>query len=479
MQAENTLSVDEGYRVRRRACALIIPVENQVRELDAKLLLACVAAEQGFAVILGSRSFIHFRMPFLPRGVYLAKSMRGLSRKMFRIIRDLGDDIVAWDEEGLVRYPEPVYHQRRLSAKTAKDISILFAWGPDNAEVFRRYSEMEGIPIHSVGNPRIDLLRPEVSPYFAEDVHALRQRFGEFVLINTNFGTVNSFVPSLSLVEPGSGNGTPVRILGNAEGMTSAFAEGFAAHKQALFAQFQDMIPVLSRALPDHTVVVRPHPAEKHDPWQAIAERHPNVRVVHEGNVVPWLMAARVLIHNGCTTAVEAAVLGTPAVAFQPVRSDEFDFPLPNAVSHRASSAEEVARIVRSVVDGRLGPLAGEERYRLMEPYLTSLQGPLAVDRMVDVLKSAGYAAGPRRSPGAAQYAGAWVRANTRALLKQVNAFRVDHRGSSSYHTHRFPSISAHELQRRIDRFARQLGRFAGVRARPLSPHVFRIERSA
>ena len=33
---------------------LILPVENQVRELDAKLLLACVAAEHGFASDLGS-----------------------------------------------------------------------------------------------------------------------------------------------------------------------------------------------------------------------------------------------------------------------------------------------------------------------------------------------------------------------------------------------------------------------------------------
>ena len=83
---------------------LIIPVENQVRELDAKLLLACVAAERGFPVVLGSRHYINFAMPFLPRGLFLAKSMRSLSRLMLNLIRGLGHDIVAWDEESLVRY---------------------------------------------------------------------------------------------------------------------------------------------------------------------------------------------------------------------------------------------------------------------------------------------------------------------------------------------------------------------------------------
>ena len=35
------------------ASTLIVPVETQVRELDAKLLLSCVAAERGFPVIMG------------------------------------------------------------------------------------------------------------------------------------------------------------------------------------------------------------------------------------------------------------------------------------------------------------------------------------------------------------------------------------------------------------------------------------------
>ena len=34
---------------------LILPCETQVRELDAKLLLASVAAERGYAPIVGSR----------------------------------------------------------------------------------------------------------------------------------------------------------------------------------------------------------------------------------------------------------------------------------------------------------------------------------------------------------------------------------------------------------------------------------------
>ena len=48
---------------------IIIPVETQVRELDAKLLLACVAAERGFPVIIGSRAFVHYKVSSIPRGI--------------------------------------------------------------------------------------------------------------------------------------------------------------------------------------------------------------------------------------------------------------------------------------------------------------------------------------------------------------------------------------------------------------------------
>ena len=44
------------------ASTLIIPVENQVRELDAKLLLSCIAAERGIPVVIGSRAFVHFEV---------------------------------------------------------------------------------------------------------------------------------------------------------------------------------------------------------------------------------------------------------------------------------------------------------------------------------------------------------------------------------------------------------------------------------
>ncbi len=111
---------------------LIVPVENQLRELDAKLLLSCIAAERGFPVVLGSRGFVHYHVASIPQGVYLAKSMRSLSERMFGSPRDLGHEIVAWDEENPIRPPDVHYYALRLSARAIRMVSALFArvFGP-------------------------------------------------------------------------------------------------------------------------------------------------------------------------------------------------------------------------------------------------------------------------------------------------------------------------------------------------------------
>ncbi|PKM11964.1 MAG: hypothetical protein CVV13_07280 [Gammaproteobacteria bacterium HGW-Gammaproteobacteria-3] len=455
---------------------LIIPVENQVRELDAKLLLACIAAERGFPVVIGSRTFVNFAMPFLPRGVFLAKSLRAQSGLMMNFIRDLGHDIIAWDEESLVRYDAPDYYPWRYSADTFRLLSHLFAWGVDDAEFFTRYEGYPGTPIHVTGNPRIDLLRPELRTVFNKDADALRDRYGDFILINTNFSFVNAFAPELSLIQTDETAGE-VRVSRTGRGMSAAFAQSMAAHQQAIFEHFRTLLPELSRWFPHHTIVLRPHPSENHGLWREIVALSgcDNIQVIHEGNVVPWLMACRVLLHNGCTTAVEAAVLGTPAVSYMPVKADCHDYHLPNSLSHRADTTEQVQKLLDAVLTGALGAIGGDTRERVLARHLTATEGPLAAERVIDELIAAGYRDNVPPRPRPLPYIKAWFGANYRTLGKRVNWLRPRHRNSKAYHQHRFPDVSAAQLQARIDQLGERLGRFDGLQVKPLSRYLFSL----
>ena len=118
----------------QKAC-LIIPVENQVRELDPKLLLSCIAVKRGFAVIIGSHRKVDFRITSFPRGLYLNKSMTERNLKMFYIMEKMGHEILTWDEEALVHLPAETYYSRRLSPTAIRYNSHLFAWYKCTAEV--------------------------------------------------------------------------------------------------------------------------------------------------------------------------------------------------------------------------------------------------------------------------------------------------------------------------------------------------------
>ena len=125
----------------------------------------------GFPTVLGSKQYLYFSMPHFDRGVFIAKSMRARSTLMFNVIRSLGNDIVAWDEESLVRYSSPEYPAWRFSKSTFNFIGITCSPGVTMMlKCFPAYSGNERTSVYATGNPRADLLRSDVREYFRDDV---------------------------------------------------------------------------------------------------------------------------------------------------------------------------------------------------------------------------------------------------------------------------------------------------------------------
>ncbi|HXV36721.1 MAG TPA: surface carbohydrate biosynthesis protein, partial [Myxococcota bacterium] len=308
--------------------------------------------------------------------------------------------------------------------------------------------------------------RPELRGYFADEVAELRRRYGDFLLVNTNFGLVNHFVDKLSGASP-----LPEALQRPED---RAFADGLVAHRRALFERFTEMVASLADAQPKRTIVVRPHPVENPAIWNRIASRHANVHAINEGNVIPWLLASKLLIQNGCTTGVEAFVLGVPAIAYQPVVSERFDSDLPNALSLRAFDLAQLHAQIESALEGQPARDAGE-RAALARRHLAALDGPLASDRIVDVLAEL-YPPGTalvRARP--VRFAAAWLHAEGRALVKRVRAKIPGNRNSQDFQRHRFPGVSLASLCERSARMSRLLQRFAGVRITQRTDSIFEI----
>jgi len=458
---------------------LLIPVENQVRELDPKLLLACIAARRGFTSAIGSRLQLDFHIASFPRGLYLSKSFTVRSIKMFKILRKLGHEIFAWDEEALVHLPPEIYFSRRLSPKAMGYLSHLFAWGQDNADLWRQYPELpREVPINITGNPRNDMLRPEMHGFFEDDVAKLRRTYGDFILINSNFNHINSFYPVQGLFLPVTKPGEVPKFGRAARGMTREFAEGFRDHKLAIFEDFKGLIPSLERAFPDYTIVVRPHPTEKHEVYHKIAAQCERVRVTNEGNVIPWLMAAKALIHNGCTTGVEAFVMRVPAISYRSTVNDYYDYgfyQLPNRLSHQCFDFEELQTTLRRILAGEIGATDGNESHVLIDHHLAATSGSLSCERIVEVIEKITADRSRLPEPTLKDQLDGRLRATTRRLVKRFLSYLPDSHNRPEFHRHRYPGISLDEVRERVLRIKKTLGDSRELKVDQISSEIFQI----
>lgn len=458
---------------------LIIPVENQVRELDAKLLLACLAAQRGFESILGSHREIDLHIASFPRGLYLNKSMTARNLNMFHILGRLGHRILTWDEEALVHLPPAIYYSRRLSPEAIRFVSHLFAWGEDNAELWRNWPHLPaGIPIHVTGNPRNDMLRPELRPFHEEEVRRIRDRYGDYLLVNTNFNHVNAFFPAQNLFRPGTAEGARPAFGKAGVGMPLDFARALHEQKTAVFRAFLQLIPKLARAFPRCSIIVRPHPTEGQSVYREAARNLANVHVTNEGNVVPWLLGARALVHNGCTTGVEAYVMRIPAFTYRPAVCPAIDdtfYRLPHGVSHACFTAEDLVAGLQDVLAGRLGAADGQDRERLVRRHLAGMEGPLACERMLKVIAEiAGREPALPAPPLGSRVAGQALAA-ARLLVKRVKAYLPGSHAPPEFHRHRYPGIPPEELASKIGRLTAAIGTGPPPRAEWIAPHIVNI----
>ena len=459
---------------------LYLPITSQPRELDAKLLLALVARERGITPLLGYKTTFRARLPNLDPGVYLSHNARDQA-KFNDGIAAMGHQIYALDEEALVRQTDEIFLKKH-PRNAFDDVHRVLCWGEDDAEMWARSDIKPACGTTVVGNPRMDLLRPELAGYFEERVAELRATYGDYVLLNTNFPTVNNVTPQ--------GGGVRMKSWALDE-RGQQIEQEFLSNKRAMFEATLALIEPLARAIAPLSLVLRPHPNEDHAPWEDAAAELDNVHVVFEGGVVPWLIGARALVHNNCTTAVEAAVAGTPILNFRPWHSN-YDNPLAHDLGRDCRDAQAIADALQELLDSDDDPLNEAQKKRLRY-HVASYDGALSCDRIAD------YVNRPDGSTPARQAPGGMERARLALSLKMLWLWRFmqfvatkEGRKKQRFLKRNFPDLSIwsldfavlkygeqqldlmmrqfppfrmDDLDARIARFAAATGRFSGMRA--------------
>lgn len=469
---------------------LYLPITSQPRELDSKLLLALVAKESGIEPIFGYKSIFQHHFSSLPQGYLMPLNARQRSSLNFRL-RKFGHRVLVLDEEALVRQSDEIFF-RKHHKDAFHHVDQILSWGEDDRDIWQH----SGLEIHGgvtiTGNPRVDLMRREFLPYYDKTIAEIRAAHGDYILLNTNFSTVNNLTPQ----------GRGVRLAQwQRDDRGQRIETDFLQNKRATFENVQGIVRELAQAIAPLTLLIRPHPNEDHAPWLAAAGDSPNVHVTFEGGIVPWLIGAHAMIHNNCTTAVEAAIIGTPVLNYRPWTS-EYDNPLSHAFGQDCSSVTDLIAAIRNLPRDKSASLTAAQR-AVLEHHIASVTGPLSCERIVDVIRSMQRDRGEAVPEGIIdrykillQIRMLWLKRfiafyrsrsgrDKRRFLRRnyphLSLRKMDYemlgysKEQFDLFMRQFPELTEAEIDAKIARMSATLGRFSGMRSKKLRDHLFTI----
>ncbi len=321
-----------------------IPVEVKSRAFTAKLLLATALIDKGFDVVIGAHGDVRDLALNDKDGVYIEKDFFYLRSESMKRMKENGFLLYAYDEEGIVYPQKQLYIDTRSHYETFQLCDRVFTWGEEQHELLRdAYTNMSN-KFFQVGNPRVDLITNlSIQKIYSKETDKIR-KIGSYILINSNFTAVDN--PQKAAEED-----VRINVLHGKEDRTSQYYNVFLKfyeYEQRVFISLCEAIDYLSNKL-DTKIVIRAHPAEDLNKWNRFNNRK-NIIVTSKFDVVPWIINSQAVIHNTCTTGIEAYLLGKPVISYFPTKPDvELEF-LPDDISFQVKNKEELQRSIERFV---------------------------------------------------------------------------------------------------------------------------------
>ncbi len=322
---------------------LYIPVEIWSREFDAKILLTTFAVNQGWTVVIGPKTSMERRLEKFPNGIVLQYGLSKHFKNSVSKLKNFDHKIAVLDEESLVTLGKYRYLKDKITLDTAQYVDYFFCCGPKHFNIVNsKLKKIKNCSLAITGNPRLDLLRKNMNFLFEDESEKIKKIYGNFILVNGNFGSFNH-----AMGEKYTQNALKEKGWINSYDDLNFHNERIALQGY-FFKKFQEMILDLSRN--GWKIIVRPHPSENLAPWMVLSKKAgKRVKVIRQGNIIPWLIASNAIIHNGCTTAIEAFMLGKPVISYRPKIIERLETVLPNKISIQVSNLKDLIKTLSSL----------------------------------------------------------------------------------------------------------------------------------
>ncbi|MDG2285704.1 MAG: hypothetical protein P8N43_09265 [Alphaproteobacteria bacterium] len=347
-------------------------IEEVNRELLSRLLIGREASARGHPVLIGQQWWMAANFEALPPGVVLFKGNNRIQALFMQQAQRAGHKVASIDEESFVS-SSATEISAQYHPLIEDSCDLLFAQGQFQADAVAARFPRAASRIEITGNPRADLLRDPMFQPVDPVVERYREERGDYILINTNFTTIN---PKLGDVYSYYQTCLRVGVLDDPNmSPFDRFMTWCRWERENLRA-----MTVLIRRLTERrdrpNIVLRPHPSERSDIWTRRIAGFPGVEVIAEGDHLAWIDRSELLLHSGCSTGLEAYLLGRPAISLTPGDKWWKTPALSNIVNPVATTVEAATALMEKVLStgdaGNVDRPFGLDHYLLNQPGQTS-----------------------------------------------------------------------------------------------------------
>lgn len=319
-----------------------LPVEVINRELMARAFLSVRLASDGHKVYIFEHTFFD-RNGWAEKGIYIGKNCfrteLPYSKSFYLKMKEKGINLWYLDEEGGIYIGDQSDWEERLLCRiNPQDLDSndkILAWGNWQKKVFK--SKKISADVLVSGIPNYEILSPKYKDCLNDWDLEVTGGLKDFILINTRFSLGN---PKIGVGNIFNSNQP------HSKKLPSLYLENvFISDNQIMF-QMIDLCIYIALALPNEQIIIRPHPGENIEIYLLLTKNIKNISVINNGGVESWIRMSKVMIHNGCSTAIQAMIAEKKVITFLPDNMSnqqmKYTPALPNTIGTIAKTYNQV-----------------------------------------------------------------------------------------------------------------------------------------
>lgn len=286
---------------------LYIAIEVKNREIESQALLALKASLTGYRVYVGTHAAILnlLRVKESRGGIFLDKGTLPLEVTKFiksrcEVLAILDQELGPFREIGDIQGEDNLVGGR-VYPGVEEFIDFYFTC---NKVIFQQALEFlpSSVKVINSGWPRFEFQSKYSGAVYAEKIAQIHREFGDYYLFPSDLGPLT---PKVNL----RSKKMIARV--NSERRTTEIEKATLKDAEAI----ADLFNQWNSSVKTPKLILRPHTSENIWEWKTLIKKYQNL-IIQNGEITPWILASRGIIHRGSTSSLQALISGLPVCFF-------------------------------------------------------------------------------------------------------------------------------------------------------------------